>query len=289
MLINLKLNAFETKIFKMKKFIIIGIASITLVISSCSTSVVPLTGRKVSNFGVSAAELEQQAAIGYSQFLSDPKTKVITNSTEAQRIKRVGANIAAAVTKYMNDNGYGEQIKNYRWEFNLVESPEINAWCMPGGKVAVYTGILKVTKDDAGLATVMGHEIAHAIAQHSVERASKMLKAQLLGAGVGVATSGTSQATQQVINQAYGIGAQATYVLPNSRTQELEADRLGLSFMAMAGYNPQSAVGFWQRMAAASEGSSKPPEFLSTHPADNTRIARIQRDLPEAMKYYKGK
>lgn len=273
----------------MKKILIIGLASITLAISSCSTSVVPLTGRKVTTFGVSAADLEQQAAIGYSQFLSDPQTKVINNSTEAQRVKRVGANIAAAVTKYMNANGYGEQIKNYKWEFNLIESPEINAWCMPGGKVAIYTGILKVTKDDAGLATVMGHEIAHAIAQHSVERASTMLKAQLGGAVVGVATSGRSESTQNVANQLFGIGAQAGYILPNSRNQELEADRLGLSFMAMAGYNPSTAVGFWQRMSAASEGSSKPPEFLSTHPADQTRISRIQRDLPEAMKYYTGK
>jgi len=273
----------------MKRFIIIGIASITLAISSCSTSIVPLTGRKVTTFGVSAADLEQQAAIGYSQFLSDPQTKVISNSIEAQRVKRVGANISAAVTKYMNSNGYGEQIKNYKWEFNLIESPEINAWCMPGGKVAIYTGILKVTKDDAGLATVMGHEIAHAIALHSVERASNMLKAQLGGAVVGAATSGSSQVTQNVVNQLFGIGAQAGYILPNSRNQELEADRLGLSFMAMAGYNPQSAVGFWQRMAAASSNSSKPPEFLSTHPTDQNRIARIQKDLPEAMKYYKGK
>ncbi|MEJ5994218.1 M48 family metallopeptidase [Pedobacter sp. Du54] len=273
----------------MKKLITIGLASITLALASCSTSVVPLTGRKVTTFGVSAADLEQQAAIGYSQFLSDPQTKVVTNSIETQRVKRVGANIAAAVTKYMNDNGYGEQIKNYRWEFNLIQSSEINAWCMPGGKVAVYTGILPVTKDDAGLATVMGHEIAHAIAQHSVERASTMLKAQLGGAVVGVATSGRSEATQNTVNQLFGIGAQAGYILPNSRNQELEADRLGLSFMAMAGYNPQTAVAFWQRMAAASEGSSKPPEFLSTHPADDTRIARIQRALPEAMKYYKGR
>ncbi len=273
----------------MKKFIIIGLATGLLAISSCSTSVVPLTGRKVTTFGVSAADLEQQAAIGYSQFLSDPQTKVVTNSTETQRVKRVGASIAAAVTKYMNDNGYGEQIKNYKWEFNLIQSPEINAWCMPGGKVAIYTGILPVTKDDAGLATVMGHEIAHAIAQHSVERASTMLKAQLGGAVVGVATSGSSETTQGVVNQLFGIGAQAGYVLPNSRNQELEADRLGLSFMAMAGYNPQTAVAFWQRMASASSGSSKPPEFLSTHPADDTRIARIQRDLPEALKYYKRK
>ncbi|KQB99095.1 M48 family metallopeptidase [Pedobacter sp. Hv1] len=274
----------------MKKIMIIGLATGLLAISSCSTSVVPLTGRKVSTFGVNAADLEQQAAQGYSQLLSDPKTKVVSsNSTETQRVKRIGANIQAAVTQYMNANGYGEQIKNYKWEFNLIESPEVNAWCMPGGKVAVYTGILKITKDDAGLATVMGHEIAHAIAQHSVERASDMLKAQLLGTAVGTATSGKSESTQAIVNQLYGVGAQGLYVLPNSRKQELEADKMGLSFMAMAGYNPQNAIGFWQRMAAASEGSQKPPVFLSTHPTDESRIAQIQRDLPEAMKYYKGK
>lgn len=261
-----------------------------MILSSCSTSVVPLTGRKVTTFGVSAADLEQQAAIGYSQLLSDPKTKVVaTNSIETQRVKRIGANIQAAVTKYMNANGYGEQIKNYKWEFNLIESPEINAWCMPGGKVAVYTGILKVTKDDAGLATVMGHEIAHAIAQHSLERASDMFKAQLGGAVVGVAASGQSEGTQAVVNQLFGLGAQGAYILPNSRKQELEADKMGLFFMAMAGYNPSSAVGFWQRMAAASDGSAKPPVFLSTHPTDASRIAQIQKDLPEAMKYYKVK
>lgn len=263
-------------------------ASTLLAISSCTNSIVPLTGRKVSTFGVNAADLEQQAAIGYSQLLSDPKTKVVsTNSANTQMVKRVGNKIAAAVTQYMNANGYSEQIKNYKWEFNLIESPEINAWCMPGGKVAVYTGILPISKDEAGLATVMGHEIAHAIAQHSVERASKMLTAQLGGLATGVLVSGQSEGTQNTVNQLFGIGAQAGYVLPNSRQQELEADKMGLSFMAMAGYNPTTAVSFWQRMAKAGEGSQKPPEFLSTHPADDTRIAQIQRDLPTAMKYYK--
>ncbi|MFD0940690.1 M48 family metallopeptidase [Pedobacter boryungensis] len=273
----------------MKKIMIFGIA-ISLAISSCTTSVVPLTGRKVSTFGVSAAELEQQAAIGYSQLLSDPSTKVVSsNSTQTQMVKRVGQKIAAAVTQYMNANGYGEQIKNYKWEFNVIESKEINAWCMPGGKVAVYTGILPITRDEAGLATVMGHEIAHAIAQHSLERASTMLKAQLGSAVVGAAVSGKSESSQAVVNQLFGIGAQTAYVLPNSRNQELEADKMGLSFMAMAGYNPQNAINFWQRMAAASDSSAKPPVFLSTHPTDQSRIAQIQKDLPEAMKYYKGR
>ncbi|RZK86386.1 MAG: M48 family peptidase, partial [Pedobacter sp.] len=161
---------------------------------------------------------------------------------------------------------------------------EINAWCMPGGKIAVYTGILPVTKDEAGLATVMGHEVAHAIAQHSAERASQMQAAQVGGALVGAASSNSKYA--DYINQAYGIGGQLT-ILKYGRNQELEADKMGLSFMAMAGYNPNTAIGFWQRMAQASAGSQKPPAFLSTHPTDQSRIAQIQRDLPEAMKYYK--
>jgi predicted Zn-dependent protease len=273
----------------MKKFMITGIVACLLTVSSCTTSVVPLTGRKVSTFGVSAAELEQQAAIGYSQLLSDPSTKLISNnSSQTQMVKRVGAKISAAVTQYMNANGYGEQIKNYKWEFNLIDSKEINAWCMPGGKVAVYTGILPVTQDEAGLATVMGHEIAHAIAQHSLERASDMMKAQLGSAAVGVAVSGRSESTQAIVNQLYGVGGQLT-ILKFSRNQELEADKMGLSFMAMAGYNPSSAVNFWQRMSQASSSTAKPPAFLSTHPTDASRIAQIQRNLPEAMKYYKSK
>ncbi|TKC04614.1 M48 family metallopeptidase [Pedobacter polaris] len=276
----------------MKKMMILGIATSMLAISSCSTSTVPLTGRKYSTFGVSAAQLEQQAAIGYSQLLSSPSTKVVSNSSaNTQMIKRVGAKISAAVNQYMNQNGYGEQIKGYKWEFNLIESPEINAWCMPGGKVAVYTGILPITKDEAGLATVMGHEIAHAIAQHSLERASKSNLAQLgsVAVAVGAGASGASENSQATINQLFGLGAQAGYILPNSRQQELEADKMGLSFMAMAGYNPTSAISFWQRMAQASSGSAKPPVFLSTHPTDQSRIAQIQKDLPAAMKYYKGR
>ncbi|RZL69726.1 MAG: M48 family peptidase [Pedobacter sp.] len=268
----------------MKKLMVIGLATGLLAISSCST--VPLTGRSRLSL-VDDSALQQQAAIGYQQLLSDPSTKVVsTNSANTQMVKRVGAKISAAVTQYMNQNGFGEQIKNYKWEFNLIESKEINAWCMPGGKVAIYTGILPVTKDEAGLATVMGHEIAHAIAQHSAERASQMQLAQVGSAAVGVASSNSKYA--DYINAAYGIGGQLT-ILKYGRNQELEADKMGLSFMAMAGYNPSTAVGFWQRMAQASAGAAKPAAFLSTHPSDSQRIAQIQRDLPEAMKYYKGK
>lgn len=266
----------------MKKITLMAIAAAISITYSCST--VPLSGRNRISF-VSESEMQSAAAQSYTALLKDPQTKVLNNA-DATRVKNIGRKIAAAVTSYMNANGYSAQIQGFNWEFNLIDSKEVNAWCMPGGKVAVYSGILPVTKDDAGLATVMGHEIAHAIAQHSSERASKAAVAEGVGGLIGAATGNKSVATQNVINQVYGLGAQGFYLLPNSRTQELEADHLGLIFMSMAGYNPSNAVSFWQRMAAASEGSQKPPEFLSTHPADATRIAQIQKDLPEAQKYF---
>lgn len=269
----------------MKKTIVFGVCALFLLVYSCST--VPLTGRSRLSL-IDETQLQEQAAIGYTQLLNSPSTKVVAASNaNTQMVKRVGQKIAAAVTQYMSQNGYGDQLKNYKWEFNLIESNEINAWCMPGGKVAIYTGILPVTKDENGLATVMGHEIAHAIAQHSAERASQTVAAQLGGVAVGTAASGKSQTTQAVINQLYGIGGQLA-ILKFSRNQELEADKMGLAFMAMAGYHPSNAVGFWQRMAQASAGSQKPPAFLSTHPTDETRIAQIQRALPEAIKHYKA-
>lgn len=234
---------------------------------------------------VNESEMQTAAAQSYTTLLKDPSTKVLNNA-DAARVKRIGQKIAAAVTKYMNANGYGAQIEGFQWEFNLIDSKEVNAWCMPGGKVAVYSGILPVAKDDAGLATVMGHEIAHAVAQHSSERASKTAVAQGLGSLIGAATAGKSQTMQTAIGQLYGVGAQAGYLLPNSRTQESEADHLGLIFMSMAGYNPSNAVTFWQRMSASSDNSQKPPEWLSTHPADATRVAQIQKNLPEAQRYY---
>lgn len=266
----------------MKHIIITGAAAVLMLTSSCST--VPLSGRSRISF-VNESEMQTAAAQSYSALLKSPETKILNNA-DAQRVKNIGQKIAAAVTQYMNANGYASQIQGFKWEFNLIDSKEVNAWCMPGGKVAVYSGILPVAKDDAGLATVMGHEIAHAIAQHSSERASKAAVAEGVGGLLGAATGNKSAVTQNVISQVYGIGAQGFYLLPNSRTQELEADHLGLIFMSMAGYNPSNAVSFWQRMAAVSSGSQKPAEFLSTHPADATRIAQIQKDLPEAMKYF---
>ncbi len=247
---------------------------------ACAT--VPLTGRKQLSL-VGDSEINQAAATSYSQLLSDPKTKVIATGTDAQRVKRIGARLATAIESYLQQNGYGDQYK-FNWEFNLIQSNEVNAWCMPGGKVAVYSGILPITATDAGLATVMSHEIGHAIARHSAERMSQQLAAQAGGAAVGAATSSKSAATQAIIGQLYGIGGQLA-LLKYSRNQESEADKLGLTFMAMAGYDPHEAVTFWQRMAAQNKGGS-PPEFLSTHPADATRIAAIQNEIPNAMKYY---
>jgi len=248
---------------------------------SCST--VPLTGRKQLSL-VGDSEVNQSAAASYKQLLSDPKTKVVSTGADAQRIKRIGTNLSIAIERYLKDNGYGDQY-NFQWEFNLIQSSEVNAWCMPGGKVAVYSGLLPVANTDAYLAVVMGHEIGHAIARHSAERISHQMAVQGVGGAVGVATAGQSSATQGIINQLYGVGGNLV-LLKYSRNQESEADRLGLTFMAMAGYDPHNAIGFWQRMAAQNKGGA-PPELLSTHPADATRIQDIQNRIPEAMKYYK--
>lgn len=255
---------------------------IALIVSACAT--VPLTGRRQLSL-VDERGIQEQATLAYKEFLGDPKTKVVRGTAQAQTVQRVGNKIAQAVTRFLQDSGHGDQY-NFNWEFNLINEDQINAWCMPGGKVAVYTGILPVTKTEAGLATVMGHEIAHAIAKHAAERMSQTLAAQVGGAAVDVATSERSSTTRAVINTAYGLGGQLA-LLSYSRNQEIEADRLGLVFMAMAGYDPHEAVGFWERMAQAKQGGGAPPEFLSTHPSDARRIMNIQKLLPEALTYYK--
>jgi predicted Zn-dependent protease len=248
---------------------------------SCST--VPLTGRRQLKL-VDDTEINQSAAQSYSQLLSDPKTTVVSSGTDAQRVKRVGGQLATAIEGYLKTNGYGDQY-TFKWEFNLIKSSEVNAWCMPGGKVAVYSGLMPLAKTDAELATVMGHEIGHAIARHSAERISQQMAVQGLGGAVSAASSTNSQATQGIINQIYGVGGNLV-LLKYSRNQESEADRLGLTFMALAGYDPHAALTFWQHMAAQNKMAA-PPELLSTHPADATRIADIQNRIPEAMKYYK--
>lgn len=261
----------------MKKLRIIPLILFVMVFEACST--VPLTGRRQLNIANSAA-IQQEAAAAYQQFLRDPSTHVVRSGTDYQRVKNVGGRVANAIEQYLNQNGYANQY-TFQWEFNLIQSKDINAWAMPGGKVAVYTGILPVASSDAGLATVMAHEVAHVIARHAEERYSQMAGAQVIGGVVGAATG------SQTIQQLYGLGGQLA-LLRYGRNQESEADRLGLIFMAMAGYNPDSAVTFWERMSTAKEGGA-PPEFLSTHPSDETRIANIRKRLPEARQYYKAR
>ncbi len=262
-------------------FRVISLISLFVLILSCQT--VPITGRQQISL-IPSENVLGMSYTNYSEFIS--KNKVIADSREAHMVKSVGVNIQNAVERYFTNTNMSDQLSGYKWEFNLVENKEINAWCMPGGKVVVYSGILPVTKDETGLAIVMGHEIAHAIARHGDERLSQGLLAQMGGAALSTALSQKPKETQELFLSAYGLGAQVGVLLPYSRLQESEADRLGLIFMAMAGYDPHPAVDFWKRMSASKQGAL-PPEFLSTHPADESRIKNIQKLMPEAMRYYK--
>jgi predicted Zn-dependent protease len=224
--------------------------------------------------------------MSYSQYDSVIHASKLSHDQAATAmVRRVGTRIQHAVETYMNTHGMKDQLAGYKWEFNLIESKEVNAWCMPGGKVCVYTGILPLTQDENGLAVVLGHEISHAVARHGTERMSQGLLAQGLGTALSVAVAKEPATTQQLWMTAFGVGATVGVLLPYSRTQESEADHLGLIFMAMAGYDPNTAIPFWERMAK--QGGGKPPEFLSDHPADQTRIDNIKKEMPEAMKYYK--
>ena len=245
-------------------------------------SKVPVTGRKQLDILPDGQVLEL-ANTSYKDFLS--QNKLSNNSDQAAMVTRAGQKIANAVEKYMSDNGLKKELKDYSWEFKLVESNEVNAWCMPGGKVVVYTGILPVAQSETGLAVVMGHEIAHAIAKHGNERMSQGLLTQLGGAALQVAMQDKPQQTQSLFYAAYGAGTTVGVLLPYGRLQESEADRLGLIFMAMAGYDPREAIDFWKRMDAQSQGGGV-PEFLSTHPGHDTRIKDIEKHLPEALRYY---
>lgn len=254
---------------------------LSIVLSACSS--VPVTGRKQLNI-IPSSQMMSMSYQQYDEFLKS--NKLSTNAQQTQMIKTVGAKIKTAVETYFRQQNMSSELDGYSWEFNLIESPEANAWCMPGGKVVFYTGILPITKDAAGVAVVMGHEIAHAIAEHGNERMSQSLVTELGGTALAVALQEKPAETQQLWLTAYGIGSQVGVMLPFSRLHESEADRLGLIFMAMAGYDPNEAVSFWQRMADMKNGQS-PPEFLSTHPSDATRIRQIKEWLPEAMSYYK--
>lgn len=263
----------------MKRKIILSVAVITIV-SACSK--VPVSGRKQLNM-MPESTLIGMSLTNYSEFLSK-NPKVSDADANTQLVKKVGVNIQNAVIKFMNTNKkYKKRIDGYKWEFNLVNDKTVNAWCMPGGKVVVYSGLLAVTQNETALAVVMGHEIAHAIARHGNERMSQGLLVQLGGIGIAVALSQKPAETQNLFLQSYGIGS-SLGMLGYSRKHESEADKLGLVFMAMAGYNPEEAVAFWERMAKAGGGNT--PQILSTHPSDETRIKDIKAFLPKAMKYY---
>lgn len=256
-----------------------GIALALSLTTSCNTN--PITGRKQLSI-ISSSQLMASSFQGYQETLN--KSKLSTNTAEVNRIKRIGKRIQTAVEKYYADKGLSNQLAGFEWEFNLIDEPTVNAWCMPGGKVAFYTGILPVCKTDDGIAVVMGHEVAHAVANHSAERASQGLVKEF-GLGLaGAAVQNNPTTTNQILLQASGAATQLG-MLSFSRKHESESDHMGLIFMAMAGYNPQEAPKFWERMAAA--GGQAPPEFLSTHPSSSTRVKQLNGWMSEALQYYK--
>lgn len=251
-----------------------------LLLSSCGS--VPLTGRKQVLL-VSDQEVLSSSLTQYNDYIkSAPKS---TDKAKSEMVTRVGKRIAAATVAYLKQNGMESEIKNFAWEFNLVKDPQVNAFCMPGGKIVVYDGLMNLVSSDDELAVVIGHEVAHAVAKHSNERMSQQLMTQYGAAILGQAVSSKGTAVQTLANTVYGVGAQYGVMMPFSRKHESEADYMGLVFMAMAGYNPEVAVNFWQKMSSGKSG--KTPEFMSTHPSDATRINQIKQHLPEVEKYRK--
>ncbi|HEX5653578.1 MAG TPA: M48 family metallopeptidase [Chitinophagaceae bacterium] len=255
---------------------------LAFVVISCTQNIV--TGRKQLSL-VSETELQSLAIQEYQTFLTANKVMNAGVNRDAEMVRRVGSRIATAIKTYYDNKGQTSVLEGYQWEFNLVDKNEVNAWCMPGGKVVVYTGLLPVTQNEAALAVVLGHEITHAVAQHGSERMSQALLQQLGGAALQVALANKPAETQTLFLGAYGIGTTVGGLLPFSRKEESEADKYGLYFAAMAGYNPQEAIPFWQRMSEA--GGAKPPEFLSSHPSDETRMAKIKENMPQALAFYK--
>jgi predicted Zn-dependent protease len=263
----------------MKKNIVI----VGLFASLVACQKVPITGRKQLSL-VPESEMISLSLTSYKEFLSK-NPPVSETEADAQMVKNVGRKVSQAVEAYMRKEGLSSRLQGYNWEFNLVNNKEVNAWCMSGGKVVVYSGLLPVTQTETALACVIGHEIAHAVARHGGERMSQGLIQQVGGAALQVALSQKPQLTKDILLQSYGVSSQLG-LLAYSRAQESEADKMGLIFMAMAGYDPSEAVAFWQRMAQAGGGKA-PMELLSSHPSDAKRIADIKAYLPTARKYYK--
>ncbi len=252
---------------KLKKVILsLGIVA---VIFSCATN--PFTGKKTLAF-VGNDQLFPSAFAQYNQVLTD--NKIITGTVDANMITRVGQRIAVAAERYLNANGFQGYLDDYKWEYTLIESEQVNAWCMPGGKIAFYTGILPIAANESGVAAIMGHEVAHALANHGQQRMSAAYIQQGLAVAGNIALSKDEQALG-IFNQSYGIVSNVAGMLPFSRGHETEADKIGIYLMAIAGYNPDEASLLWERMKANSGGQA-PPEFLSTHPSNDSRIQNLK-------------
>lgn len=261
----------------MKNYKIALVLLVGALMIGCATN--PFTGKKtmalVGNNELFASSFQQ-----YGTFIKE--NKVVTGTADAQMVNKVGEKIKKAAETYLKANGYSDYLKDYKWEYKLVQDKAANAWCMPGGKIVVYTGILPITKNEAGLATVMGHEVAHALANHGQQRMSASTIQQIGAAGLGAATGSLNDRDQQYAMTAYGLTTNLGGMMPFSRKHETEADDIGLTLMAIAGYNPSDALAFWQRMAK--QGGSSQPEFLSTHPSNSTRIENLTKMIPEAKR-----
>ena len=272
--------SYNIRIKSIERIILMAVFAI-VALEACAE--VPLTERKslrlVPEQQVLALSFQQ-----YNQVLK--KAKLSRDRQKVEMVKRVGRRIARAAEEFLEEEGLGYEIDNYQWEFNLIQDDKtVNAWCMPGGKVAVYTGILKYTRDDAGLAVVLGHEVAHAIAHHGNERMSEALLANMGGMALSAALSQRPAKTRQLFMAAFGVAANVGFLLPYSRIQESEADHIGVILMARAGYDPRVALSFWKRMSRSNK--RRPPEFLSTHPAPRTRIKQLRVYIQEALRYYR--
>ncbi len=258
-----------------KQKIIVALGSI-LFFLSCATN--PFTGKQTLAL-VPNSQILPAAFAQYSQVLEE--SKVVKGTSDAQMITRVGQKIAKAAERWLNANGHQGYLKDYKWEYNLIDDDVVNAWAMPGGKIAFYTGILPIAKTETGIAAIMGHEVVHAIANHGQQRMSAGQIQQVAGVAASVAVSGQKEETQQIVGTAFGLGSQFGVMLPFSRSHETEADKIGLTLMAIAGYNPDEAAELWKRMKANSGGQA-PPEFMSTHPSNDTRIANLTAWAPAA-------
>ena len=272
-------NFYPNRIYRLI-YRIFAVCVVFLMLTACAE--VPITHRRSLQL-LPESELASLSLQEYDQVLK--KSKLSTDRQKVEMVRKVGSKIAGSAEVFLIEAGLKSQIKNLNWEFNLIEDDKtVNAWVMPGGKAAVYTGILPYTRDETGLAVVLGHEVGHAIAGHGNERMSQGLLAQMGEVALSVALSENSAVTRNLFMQAYGAGATVGVLLPYSRLQESEADRIGLTLMARAGYDPREAIPFWERMNQ--QGGKRPPEFLSTHPAPESRIADIKKYIPEALAYY---